>query len=283
MKSVSIKEVKEKSLFIFTLNDTNLVDIYVTEVSKRLLAKGMDSVYNAKTFRLFYLAEGQCEIKTDLTSFVSTAKNLTILSPNCQYNISVLENSVLYTLDFLGTKASEYTERMGIVSDFPFLPLEQNNKLAEDFETCLQECTLKPYASDLTAINFFYGIAKPFIFENYSKSDIEVPCKEIYIKNAIQYINANYSNPEITLNSTAAYLNISPSYCARIFKSIVKTSFTKYLTYKRIKVAASLMAQGETSIKKIAEQVGFRNQFYFSAVWKKYNHVSPSAHLNQLR
>lgn len=283
MKNISLTTSEDKSLSVLTLNETNFVDIYVTEISKRYLKKDLKNLYNPKTFRFYYIASGQSEIKTDSISFNCSKNILALLLPNHQYDITVSEDSVLYTLDFMGIKASEYTERMGFLSDLPFLPLLHENDLSKNFLKCMKECTQKPYASDIIALNFFYGLVKSFVFNNYDRSDIEAPCKELYVKKAIQYINMNYSNPEISLNSVAAYLNISPSYFSRIFKSILKTTFKKYLNYKRLKVAASLMAQGETSIKIIAESVGFSNQLYFSSIWKKYNKISPTDHLNKIQ
>ena len=58
--------------------------------------------------------------------------------------------------------------------------------------------------------------------------------------------------------------------------------FREYLSQKRISMSYVLMEKGMTSISEIAYAVGFSDPLYFSKVFKRYNHISPSEHLKKM-
>ncbi|NHM25658.1 helix-turn-helix transcriptional regulator [Desulfofundulus sp. TPOSR] len=65
-----------------------------------------------------------------------------------------------------------------------------------------------------------------------------------------------------------------------LFKPPVQTahgqSFIDYLTQVRLNEAKALLLAGEKTIDQIASAVGFNNNSYFTAVFKKREGVTPS-------
>lgn len=99
---------------------------------------------------------------------------------------------------------------------------------------------------------------------------------------ALDYINAHYSDSELTLREIARALFVHENYLSRLFKSSMNVSFREYLTQKRIETSVSLMDQGYRSIRKIAELVGYSDALYFSKSFKKLNSCSPREHLRKI-
>lgn len=95
-----------------------------------------------------------------------------------------------------------------------------------------------------------------------------------YTAKAIKYIKHNYQN-DITLKSASESLYISESYLSRVFKANVGQTFLDYLTYYRIKKACKLLQDTDVRIHKIAHMVGYKDQRYFSVIFKKMVGLSP--------
>ena len=69
---------------------------------------------------------------------------------------------------------------------------------------------------------------------------------------------------------------MSPSYVGSIFKKIKNTSISKYITFLRINKAKELLSFTSIPIMEISEKVGYSNQYYFSASFKKVNGLTPT-------
>ncbi|WP_455383396.1 helix-turn-helix domain-containing protein [Salinispira pacifica] len=81
---------------------------------------------------------------------------------------------------------------------------------------------------------------------------------------------------EINLNAIGEMLGVSTSHLNEVFKSY--TSMTPYQYFISIKIhkAKELLERGELSIKEIAFRLGFRDQYYFSRLFKNKTGISPS-------
>ena len=93
-------------------------------------------------------------------------------------------------------------------------------------------------------------------------------------KNAVDYMNeCIYSN--ITVNEIAERLNISASTLKRIFDKYAGISVYKYFLTLKIKTATALLQSG-SSVSQVSDRLGFCNQGYFSATYKRETGRNPS-------
>lgn len=92
---------------------------------------------------------------------------------------------------------------------------------------------------------------------------------------AVEYLNLNYANSDLTLNDICDYLGISTSHFSNLFKEETGKTFLEYLNGIRMEKAKQLLR--ETSLKnyEIAEKVGFDDPHYFSIVFKKATGMTP--------
>lgn len=93
---------------------------------------------------------------------------------------------------------------------------------------------------------------------------------------ALDYIDKNYGNPDINLNSVCNYLAMSTSYFSSIFKNYTGETFIESLTNKRIEKAKNLIANTNMKIYEIAIEVGFSDPHYFSIAFKKSTGRTPT-------
>jgi len=103
-------------------------------------------------------------------------------------------------------------------------------------------------------------------FENTSSNE--------YVNKAIQYIydNIGISVPIKTLSER---LDISEGYLNRIFHKSVGQSINQFITFSKLKQAVRYLEYTNLPIQQIAQQVGYKDQFYFSRQFKKHYNVSP--------
>lgn len=93
------------------------------------------------------------------------------------------------------------------------------------------------------------------------------------IQKVFEYVQKNFQNAN--LETVAGELGLSYSYLSRIFKRVIKKSFSEYVNYIRITEAQRLLASTEKSITEIAQDVGFSTASYFIDTFKKQVHVTP--------
>ncbi|MFV0352565.1 MAG: response regulator [Oscillospiraceae bacterium] len=95
------------------------------------------------------------------------------------------------------------------------------------------------------------------------------------IQKTKEFLYTNYAR-EITLDQIADSVGLNKSYLSRLFKAHTGVTVFSFLTNIRMERAAALIAEGNTYIRQVAEQVGFTDQLYFTRVFKKHFGVSPS-------
>ena len=96
-----------------------------------------------------------------------------------------------------------------------------------------------------------------------------------YIGQALSYIRYHFREP-ITLEETADFLHITPSYFCRCFKAYTKKTFKEYLMALRLDYAMRLIKTTDKSITEICFESGFTTSAYFSKVFAKAFGINPS-------
>ena len=94
------------------------------------------------------------------------------------------------------------------------------------------------------------------------------------IKKSMEFINDNVSN-NISLDSVAEYVYLSPSYFSRLFKKEMGMNFIDYLNKVRIEESKKYLTDLSISLSDIAHIVGFTDQSYYTKVFKKIEGISP--------
>jgi AraC-like DNA-binding protein len=83
-----------------------------------------------------------------------------------------------------------------------------------------------------------------------------------------------------TIVSLATVVGTSRASLARRFTNLVGEPVMTYLTRWRMTLAVDLLANPETTIAVVAQQVGYASPFGFSTAFKRRYGISPTAHRN---
>lgn len=95
------------------------------------------------------------------------------------------------------------------------------------------------------------------------------------VQRAKLYISNHYREA-CTLQTVSAHVHVTPNYLSNLFKKETGIGFTNYVSQLRIDKAKSLLIGTRFRMVEIAEQTGFDNSSYFTAVFKQQNGISPS-------
>lgn len=103
---------------------------------------------------------------------------------------------------------------------------------------------------------------------NREKSDI--------IIRVLDYIHANYSRTDLSLNLLAEEFGVSVSHLSKVFKEQTESNFIDYLMELRLAKAKQLLDETDGKVRDIAEAVGYSNVNSFVRIFKKLTALTPS-------
>lgn len=95
------------------------------------------------------------------------------------------------------------------------------------------------------------------------------------IEIAKDQIRKTYMSDEISLNTIAAEVGMSPSYFSSIFSKEMGKIFVEYLTEIRMDRAKELLMCSSMKTSEIGYEVGYKDPHYFSYIFKKTQNCTP--------
>lgn len=102
------------------------------------------------------------------------------------------------------------------------------------------------------------------------------------VEKTVKFIEGNYSK-KLSLKDMAGNVFLSPYHFSRIFKACASYPPIRYLNMRRVAKAKELLADENLTFADIAGRVGFNDPFYFSAMFKRLEGMSPLQYKKLLR
>lgn len=99
---------------------------------------------------------------------------------------------------------------------------------------------------------------------------------EDYIHQAVQYIEDNLAEEDLSVTKIAEQLHLNSAYFGRVFKKVYGTSLKKYILDRRIECAKELLIEGKYSVTAVGSMVGIPNPSYFSRLFREKTGKMPS-------
>lgn len=95
------------------------------------------------------------------------------------------------------------------------------------------------------------------------------------ISRAMDFISLHYTE-DLTLNMVADHVFLNREYLSRRFKQEVGMNFSEFLTDLRLQKARELLETTGLRISEVADRIGIPNVSYFSTIFRRRFHCSPS-------
>lgn len=97
----------------------------------------------------------------------------------------------------------------------------------------------------------------------------------------MKVVNANMSNPDLTIETFASEVGMSRVHLHRKLKELTNQSPRDFLRNMRLQQASKLLSQNDIPVSEVAYMTGFKSANHFSIVFKELYGVSPSAYAEQ--
>lgn len=117
------------------------------------------------------------------------------------------------------------------------------------------------------------------IIENIKKQDTNYSTS-MKVEKVIRYMHENI-NKRLTLNEFSELVQLSPTYLSRTFKETTGYSLIEFFNRIKIDKGKELLNDGDKKVKEVAGLLGFKDEFYFSRIFKKIEGISPSEYYSK--
>ena len=101
------------------------------------------------------------------------------------------------------------------------------------------------------------------------------------LQEALAYIDAHYTDENISLNTVASRINVSTGYFSAMFSQKMNQTFVEYVTARRMDLAKQLLRTTKNHTFEIAAQTGYKDANYFRYVFKKTVGCTPKEYRNR--
>jgi len=166
---------------------------------------------------------------------------------------------------------------LGVV-EYISKPLDEQAFQSLLMETCAKIAERKEYEKVKVQMGKMDD-SRIMLFQEYLRGEQSVQKSHVY--RAVHFIESRFSD-DIGVHEISKELLMSESYLSRLFKDETGYTIGDYLLNYRIKQACLLLNDSSAKIYEVANQVGFRDQRYFSVLFKKIVGLTPREFQNKL-
>ncbi|MEN6411249.1 MAG: AraC family transcriptional regulator [Veillonellales bacterium] len=240
--------------------------------------------------QLYYFICGSAMLECNMKRFIVYAKDVVVINSNeLHYMESLTDDLEVYVirvdLPFL------FSNQVDLCQTKYVAPLSQNritllNLIRNDtdvlkcVEKTIDEYFTKKIGFELAVKSSIYQLIVLLLRGHIHKimSSEEVSSKVNSLKRfdaTLNFIAAHYTE-KITAKDLAAKANITVFYFCRIFKQLTGKTLTDYVNELRLEKSLAYLQKDELNITEVALQCGFEGVNYYSRLFRKYYHISPT-------
>ena len=199
-----------------------------------------------------------------------------LMPPNtvCSYTADQDDPWTYCWIEFNGLKAANFMRQAGLnANNLIFTPHKPMiiSSIKDTLETIIRNHS--QHESFLIA-QLYLLVDHLIRFSKHSPQQRPNEIHSFYIREAIHYIQDHYmDNPSVDQLADICHLN--RNYFTRLFKQELHMTPSQFILTYRINQSCELLASTNRSIRDIAEQIGYSNQFNFSSAFKRVKGMTP--------
>jgi len=251
-----------------------------------------DHLQRNNYYSLIWVKEGIGKLKTDFSEYDFGPDSLFSFTPyqpfmflsNLIKGIAIYFHSDFFCIHKHETEVTCNGVIFNNIYQMPFIRVDealQNtlNKLIEQIKAEMQNPGLAQYELLISYMKIFLISASRSKMEQqpefiHSKKGNKEP---IILQNLKESIEKDFKSKH-TPNDYAVLLNISPNALAKITKKHFNKTLTNLITERIIIEAKRELYLTNKSVKAIAYELGYNDEYYFSRFFKKNTDISPQVY-----
>ncbi len=135
---------------------------------------------------------------------------------------------------------------------------------------------LSDVSTDIKKLPALFEQARSTLFADMSSADdVGEELADERIAAICRFVDANYSDGNLSVQSIAEHFGLSLNYISKYFKQQQGEGLAKYIILKRMSAAKTLLINTNYSIAKIASETGFFSSNVFIRSFKKVEGITP--------
>jgi len=233
-------------------------------------AENLNKRKNVKKNMLCLVSGGRGTLRTDYGKNELRSGSIFFCFENVPYSVENFENMEVMYITFSGSRCPDLFSRFAISPVSPVF--EGNEGLLSFWKNAIGKANEKNI--DLLSESvLLYTFSHMSVISESGEKQV--------IGEILRFVDENFTDASLSLESVAKELGYSSKYISRAFKESMNITFSEYLKNLRIQRAILLMEHGIISVKNAALLSGYRDPLYFSSVFKKTVGLSPSEYIKR--
>jgi len=182
---------------------------------------------------------------------------------------------------FSGNNAKVICEEIGFKDNYYVQHLHGKYSIKGKIDDCINLINSRTLTNDFAITSILFELFA--LLSSSHQIDIRTDrnIQEEHVEKAASYIQMNYMLP-INVEDVVSFIRLDRTYLSKIFHMYKGKTLTDYITFVRISQAKTLLERTNYSAKEIASYVGFKDECYFSRVFKKTCGTSPLEYRQQV-
>ncbi len=227
-----------------------------------------------RPFNAMYLKlAGNTTYSSQGVTYVSDPNHIVFLPKGSSYQVNFLEYGACFRLEF----DSKLEEDSTILS----IPIHQATFFINSMLRMENLWIFKKPGYLPRCMAALYSILSQL--DELTNASYVPSSKFNLISGGLFYLEANYANPELTMQDLAEAAGISEVYFRRVFSEVYHTPPSHYLRNVRIEKAKDMLTSDFSSVDEIAHSVGFSSIYHFSKSFRQLTGQSPSEYAKMIR
>lgn len=232
-------------------------------------------------YMLVYTHSGRSMVRFNGIEHIIDAGSIFIYKPGEEQYYGQVENEPqwCYWIHFTGYGIPDLLRKLNLDQQ-NIIKTGTSDLLVTMFDMMIKKIFEKEYNYEIILssmliqlLHFISGKANTEVGARHSGKNSEL------INFSLNYINMNY-NKNISVKELAGLSGLCVSRYINIFKEVTGFTPKGYLTSIRLDKACEMIRNTSLSIKEIAITAGFKDQLYFSRIFKKYKKMNPTEYRN---
>lgn len=240
--------------------------------------------------QLYYFVSGRAVLECGQNRFYVSSGSIAIINSNeLHYMESLSDDLKFYVIRI--DQSFLFSNQVDLLQTKYFAPLSQNlisfrNLIENDAQVTdcviktIREYSEKQTGYELAVKSYIYQLIvlllRGYVSRILTINEFESKIRTLRrFDNVFEMIEKNYAD-KISIEELARVMNISTFHFCRVFKQTTGKTTTEYINDVRLEKAALCLEQEELNITEIALKCGFDSVNYFSRLFRKQYHISPT-------
>ena len=222
-----------------------------------------------------YITSGSCTYTfSDGREQTAHAGDILYLAHNATYTMYIHDENYMFIFCDFEFDADAQRECMIITAPNPAHAENLFLKLWNQYR-------IPRTSSNVEMLSILYSIYAIII--NARNADYIQPHQRNKIQELKEYIDLNYSDPNLSVSSLSEMAGMSEVYFRKLFGKKYGQTPSKYILSTRLRKARELMKYPFITLADIAEQCGFSSQQYFCRIFKENLGITPTEYSKKLK